>query len=75
MNTIGVKIKQIRKVNYMTQIEFSKLIGISQGAISQIEKGKAKPTIETLQEIKQVFSNRFELAYFRKLWNYRTIEP
>ncbi|KRE73928.1 helix-turn-helix domain-containing protein [Paenibacillus sp. Soil750] len=55
MNTIGSKIKQIRKVNNMTQNEFSKLIGISQGTLSEIEKGKAKPTIETLQEINNCF--------------------
>lgn len=49
MNTIGAKIKQIRKINNLTQIEYSKLIGISQGTLSEIEKGKVKPTIDTLQ--------------------------
>lgn len=55
MSTIGAKIKQIRKANNMTQIEFSKLIGISRGTLSEIEKGKARPAIETLQEINKYF--------------------
>ncbi|WP_171684749.1 helix-turn-helix domain-containing protein [Paenibacillus planticolens] len=55
MNDIGQRIKQIRKSNDLTQIEFSKLIGISQGTPSEIEKGKSKPAVETLQQLSKIF--------------------
>lgn len=44
MNTIGERIKYIRKSNNMTQGEFIKNIGISRSHISNIEKGKENPS-------------------------------
>jgi transcriptional regulator with XRE-family HTH domain len=38
METIGVKLKAIRKKHKMNQIEFSERIGISQGRLSEIER-------------------------------------
>ncbi|GED33252.1 helix-turn-helix transcriptional regulator [Brevibacillus centrosporus] len=55
MNDIGGRIKYIRKINNMIQIDFAALMGISQGTLSEIEKGKLKPSVETLYEIKKHF--------------------
>jgi transcriptional regulator with XRE-family HTH domain len=56
MNAIGDKIKAIRKEHKLTQIGFAATIGISQGRLSEIEKGKTKPSAETLIELRKKFS-------------------
>lgn len=40
MNAIGVKIKAIRKEYKLNQIDFTETLGISQGRLSEVEKGK-----------------------------------
>jgi transcriptional regulator with XRE-family HTH domain len=55
MNTIGSKVKKIRKVHNMNQIEFSSTLGISQGRLSEIEQDKTKPSAETIIAIKEKF--------------------
>jgi len=55
MNTIGEKIKALRKQHNLNQIEFATTIGISQGRLSEIEKGKTKPSAETLYELRRKF--------------------
>jgi transcriptional regulator with XRE-family HTH domain len=47
MDTIGDRVKGIRKKNKMNQIEFSEKIGISQGRLSEIEQNKTKPSADT----------------------------
>lgn len=48
MITLGEKIKQIRKNNKLTQIEFAKSLGISQAHISKIEKNIEVPSKQLL---------------------------
>lgn len=55
MNNVGERIKHIRKTNNMTQIEFSSVVGIAQGTLSEIEAGKAKPSFDMIYEIKKHF--------------------
>ena len=55
MNMIGDKVKAIRKKNYLNQIDFAGVIGISQGRLSEIERGKTKPSAETLNELRKSF--------------------
>lgn len=55
MNSIGERFKTIRKSLEMNQIEFAKKIGISQGTLSDIEKSKFKPSIETVISTSEVF--------------------
>ncbi|AVM67806.1 XRE family transcriptional regulator [Lachnospiraceae bacterium oral taxon 500] len=50
------KIKSIRLNANLTQSEFAKELGISQGRISEIEKGNHKPSFETLQALKDKFN-------------------
>ncbi|WP_434749477.1 helix-turn-helix domain-containing protein [Paenibacillus amylolyticus] len=44
MTSIGEKLKYIRKLNKLNQTEFSQMIGVSQGALSELEKDKYKPS-------------------------------
>lgn len=53
MDTIGGKVKSIRKELELNQLEFSRILGISQGRLSEIEQDKTKPSAETLIEMKR----------------------
>lgn len=55
METIGERIKDLRKSVDLNQKEFAKKISISQGSLSDIEKGRNKPSIETLLAISNIF--------------------
>lgn len=44
MDSIGERVKQVRKALRITQVELGQLIGVSGSAISQIEAGVSKPT-------------------------------
>lgn len=46
--TVGEKIKLIRKQYKLTQIEFAQSVDISQGNLSEIESGNAKPSFDVL---------------------------
>ncbi|CEG25304.1 helix-turn-helix domain-containing protein [Bacillus sp. B-jedd] len=52
MISIGERIKTIRIENFYTQAEFAKLLGISQGTLSDIEKGKCYPSFHTLKSLR-----------------------
>lgn len=47
MNT-GVRLKQVRKELKLKQIDFAKEIGVKGSAISQMENGHIKPSLDTL---------------------------
>jgi len=51
MFNIAKEITKIRKDLGLTQVQFSKIIGIEQPYLSKIESGKNVPTVETLIEI------------------------
>lgn len=55
MNIIGENVRRLRKIHNLNQIEFSRLIGVSQGSLSDIEAGKSKPAIETVISIHTKF--------------------
>lgn len=55
MKSIGEKLKYIRKLNKLNQTEFSQIIGVSQGALSELEKDKYKPSLETVVALKEKF--------------------
>lgn len=48
MKTLGEKIKSIRKLNKLNQTDFSSAIGVFQGTLSELEKDKYKPSLETI---------------------------
>ncbi len=46
---------EIRKSFGMTQEEFAKILGFTRRQVAEIEKGKANPTLETLERIGRLF--------------------
>ncbi|SEO90486.1 Helix-turn-helix domain-containing protein [Amphibacillus marinus] len=58
MDTIGDRFKDLRKRNNLKQIDFCMEVGISQGTLSDIEKGKNKPSIDTVIST----SNKFHIS-------------
>lgn len=56
MNDIGIRVRDVRKRNNFTQTQFSELIGISQGNLSEIELGNSKPSADTLISISVNFN-------------------
>lgn len=56
MNTVGDRIKDLRKKEGLNQLDFCKKINLSQGRLSEIEKGKNNPSYETLVSIKNIFN-------------------
>lgn len=57
MSSLGKKIKELRKSHNMTIKELSKVSGVGQSTISEIETGKAKnPKSETLSKLASVLN-------------------
>lgn len=54
-NSIGLKIKEIRKANHLTQEEMGKICGVSGKAVWTWENGTATPTISTIEAISRHF--------------------
>lgn len=59
---LGERIREIRKRNQMNQTEFSQLIGVSQGTLSELEQNKYNPSLETILAIISVF--RIDATWF-----------
>jgi len=53
---IGEKIKQVRKTNKMTQKSFANSLGIAQGFLCAIEKGKKKPSVTLLIAMQHMYN-------------------
>jgi DNA-binding XRE family transcriptional regulator len=63
MGSIGGRIRKIRKENFYTQVEFAKLLGISQGTLSDIEKDKCYPSFHTIKSIRRIFNTDLNLLF------------
>ena len=62
MSFVGDKFVKIRKDFELTQKQFAEAIGISQGRLSEIEKGKNSPSYDTMLLIKKKFN--INMDYF-----------
>ncbi|WP_042208355.1 helix-turn-helix domain-containing protein [Paenibacillus durus] len=51
IETIGSRLKMIRKLNKINQVDFATRIGISQATLSELELDKYKPSVDTLLAI------------------------
>lgn len=51
LKEFGQMVKAIRKQRKMSQTEFGEVVGLSPSYISKIEKAKAKPTLEAIEQI------------------------
>lgn len=56
MSTIGERIKRIRKLYEYNQVEFSNIIGVSQGTLSELEQDKYKLALDTIMQIHNKFN-------------------
>lgn len=54
--SIGLRIKELRNVKKLNQLDFADKIGIKQSPLSQMESGKILPSIETLSKIIRIFN-------------------
>lgn len=55
MENIGERVKYLRKCYSMNQVMFANQIRISQAALSDIEKGKTTPSVDTILKISEEF--------------------
>jgi transcriptional regulator with XRE-family HTH domain len=60
LKVIGENVRRLRKIHDLNQIEFAKLIGVSQGSLSDIESGKCNPSVETVVSIYSTFECSLE---------------
>ena len=64
MNSLGDRIKKMRGLISLNQTEFGKLIGLTSGAMSSIEKGTRMPPVEALLAIcKIAMENDIDIAW------------
>lgn len=56
MESIAERMKYLRNSFNLSQKEFSKIIGLGQSRLSEIESGKNKPSFDTLVAISENFS-------------------
>lgn len=53
---IGNKIKKLREQRGMTQEQLAKLVSLSQQTVDHYEKGRARPSIDTVNLLADIFS-------------------
>ena len=51
MATIGERLRQVRRTYKVTQVELAQRVGVAHSTIVRIERGQAKPTIETVEKL------------------------
>ncbi|MFI3300119.1 MAG: helix-turn-helix transcriptional regulator [Candidatus Gastranaerophilales bacterium] len=67
---IGEKIKQIRKNKGFTQEQLAEMIEIEVPNLSNLERGKFAPSIDTLQKLsKALNAHTWEFYYFNDISN------
>ncbi|MBA2557902.1 MAG: helix-turn-helix transcriptional regulator [Chloroflexi bacterium] len=55
-NRLGKRIKARRQELNMTQVQLAEVSGITQGHISQLEKGERGPTLATLRKLRSALA-------------------
>lgn len=62
---LGLKVKEFRKQNKLTQEKLAEIIGVDNGYISKLEVGQNFPSISTLEKIAEVLNvELYELFQF-----------
>ena len=56
MNNLGITLKKLRERRNMTIIQLAQLAGIGKGTVGDIETGKNKSTIKTLEKISKALN-------------------
>lgn len=66
MSQLGVNLTKARDAAGMTQKELSKRVCIYQGDISKIERGKANPSVQTLQRLAEGMGMKLKIEFVPK---------
>lgn len=56
MPKFGLRLRQLRTARALSQMEFSKQIGISKSSVNMYERGEREPGLETLERIADFFN-------------------
>lgn len=56
MPKFGLRLRQLRTARALSQMEFSKQIGVSKSSVNMYERGEREPGIETLERIADFFN-------------------
>lgn len=67
--TIGKRISEIRKSQGLKQIDFAKILNVSQQVVSNIERDKTMPDIGQLEKIADLFDISLDQLVGRELSN------
>ena len=62
IETLGGRIKRLRKLTERSQIDFSSRVGISQAMLSELEQDKYKPSVEIIISIVSEFHTDVTIA-------------
>ena len=65
-NVLGKEIKRLRELNKLTQVGFSKTIGVSQTALSFMESGLSFPRRSTIKRMEEEFDCEFNIELITK---------
>ena len=57
------RIRELRKINTMTQEDLSRLVNVSRQSIIAIESGKYNPSLELAYNISKVFNSTIEEVF------------
>lgn len=64
LKLFGKRLKELRKINKLTQEQLSEIIGLDPKQICRIENGACFTTFETLQKISKVFNVEISELFF-----------
>jgi repressor LexA len=74
VDSIGERIKYLRKKNNISQQELADATGLQRGNLSHYEKNKTKPSADTLVEISSFFNVSLDWLITGKDWSQKTEE-
>src|SRR5512137_29660 len=60
----GEKIREVRKRRHMTMLDVAEKAGLSESLISQIERNKVSPAIDTLLNIAEILEIDLEYLFY-----------
>jgi transcriptional regulator with XRE-family HTH domain len=58
--TVGVNLRRLRLARGLSLVELGRLSGLAKGTLTQLEAGRANPTIETLQALARALGARLD---------------
>ena len=67
MSFVGINIKRIREKQNMNQCSLAEKVGITQAALSQIERGTRNPSLQVGKEIADILGCSVETLLSEKL--------